>query len=94
MNANNELARIYEALLCVPGMNDNVKIDLKITRKNVLLLTQLIDRGLSGKSGESGTGMAEAVAKESLDEIKVVIHEFLEKAGLVDLDKKLRSLPK
>ncbi|WP_255505129.1 hypothetical protein [Algoriphagus sp. Y33] len=40
--ANSSLETIYETLLAVPGMHDTVKIDLKIPRKTVLLLTEVI----------------------------------------------------
>ena len=43
MNAK-ELASVYDTIMSIPGMNDQIKIDLKIRRRNVLLLTQAIKR--------------------------------------------------
>ena len=43
MNAK-ELASVYDTIMSIPGMNDQIKIDLKISRRNVLLLTQAIKR--------------------------------------------------
>ncbi len=33
-----EVAKVYETVLSIPGMNEGVKIDVKINRKAVLLL--------------------------------------------------------
>jgi len=92
MNANNELSKFYDALLSVPGMNETVKIDLKITRKNVLLLTHVIHRGLSAKA-EVG-GLPEIASKESLQEIISITEDCLQKAGLVELNEKLGKIEK
>jgi hypothetical protein len=45
MNAK-ELASVYDTIMSIPGMNDQIKIDLKISRRNVLLLTQAVKRAL------------------------------------------------
>jgi hypothetical protein len=50
----NVLVTVYETLLCSPGMNEAVKIDVKMNRKTVLLLNSLIEGGL-GKE-RSGKG--------------------------------------
>ncbi len=39
--ATNVLSKVYETLLCSPGMNEAVKIDVKINRKTVLLLNSV-----------------------------------------------------
>ena len=49
MLAKTDVARIYETVLSIPGMSDNVKIAFNIPRKNVLLLSKVIERGLSLK---------------------------------------------
>lgn len=41
----NDVAKVFDTILSIPGMNDVVKIDLKISRKNVLLLNHVIERG-------------------------------------------------
>jgi hypothetical protein len=40
-----EMVRVYETLLITPGMNDVVKLDLRISRKLVLLLNQVVEKG-------------------------------------------------
>lgn len=44
MLAKNDVAKVYETVLSIPGMNDEVKISFKITRKNLLLLNKAIER--------------------------------------------------
>ncbi len=49
MMTKKEMEVVYDTLLCIPGMNDQVKVDLKLSRKNVLLLSQAVERGLGLK---------------------------------------------
>lgn len=88
--AISSLETIYDTLLAVPGMHDTVKIDLKIPRKTVLLLTEVITRGMEQKS-ESGKP-AIRISKESEEELNTIISESLEKAGLTILSSKLKNL--
>ena len=44
MLTTNDVAKVYDTILSIPGMNDTVKIDLRISRKNVLLLNHVIER--------------------------------------------------
>ncbi len=46
MFSTTDIAKIYDTVLSIPGMNETVKIDLRIPRKNVLLLLKVIERGL------------------------------------------------
>ena len=84
------LETIYDTLLAVPGMHDTVKIDLKIPRKTVLLLTEVIAIGMEQKS-ELGNP-AIRISKESEEELNTIISESLEKAGLTILNSKLRNI--
>jgi hypothetical protein len=34
----NDVVKVYDTILTIPGMNDTIKIDIKMSRKNVLLL--------------------------------------------------------
>jgi hypothetical protein len=90
MMTSNEVARVYDTLLCIPGMNDQVKLDLKISRKQVLLLAQVIERGLRSES-ENLSGML-AVAKQAGEELNLIANDCLEKAGLIELSEKLKAL--
>lgn len=87
-----EVNRVYETILSIPGMNEMVKIDLKISRKNVLLLNYVIERGLSAKEDEKGVGLLSNAPEDSLEELKAVAANCLDKAGLVTFQEKLKSL--
>ncbi len=77
-----DVAIVYETILSSPGMNDTVKIDLKMTRKNVLLLVGVIKAGFPAK--EDGV--------TSLEEIKSFLTQLLTKTGLTETFEKLNSL--
>ncbi len=47
MLTTNDVAKVYDTILSMPGMNETVKIDLKISRRNVLLLNNVLERGLT-----------------------------------------------
>lgn len=88
-----EIAKVYDTILSIPSMEDTVKIDLRISRKNVLLLSSVIERGLSAKEdGKEGSNLLANVAKETLSQLKGISQECLEKAGLTELNEKLIEL--
>ncbi|KGO85910.1 hypothetical protein Q765_13850 [Flavobacterium rivuli WB 3.3-2 = DSM 21788] len=88
----NEEAMVFDTLLSVPGMNDVVKIDLKISRKNVFLLNRVIKRGLSNDPEEKDSNFFSNAPEETIRELQDLALDFLEKAGLVELSEKLSSL--
>ena len=93
MLAKTEMTRIYETVLSIPGMGDNVKIALCLPRRNVLLLSKVIERGLSVKdTDDKFFNVLDMVPKENLQELLVLSAELLDKAGLTDTEKKLRLL--
>lgn len=94
MAETNVIAQVLETILSIPGMTETVKIDLKIPRKNVLLLSSIIERGLSAKGDEKDGGVLANIAKETLDELRGIGKECLEKAGLIELSEKLNAFAK
>ncbi len=46
MQTTNTIAKVFETVLSIRRMNDNVKIQLFILRKNILLLSKVIERAL------------------------------------------------
>lgn len=92
MLAKNDVAKVYETILSIPGMNDDVKLNLKTSRKNLLLLTKVIERGLNGKeSDDKSVSILEIVPKETLQEIGEIAMQLLNKAGLSEMNEKLKS---
>jgi hypothetical protein len=88
----NDVAKVFDTILSIPGMNDVVKIDLKISRKNVLLLNHVIERGLSAKDDAKPSVLLTSVPEENLQELKMLGDECLQKAGLIELSEKLNTL--
>jgi len=66
MLTTNDIARVYDTILSIPGMNDTVKIDLKISRKNVLLLNRVIERGLTLKQDDKSSNLVDIVPEDTL----------------------------
>ncbi|MUV04613.1 hypothetical protein GN157_12925 [Flavobacterium rakeshii] len=90
MLTTNEVAQVFETILSSPGMNDAVRIDMRISRKNVLLLTHVIEQRLISK-GETKDVLLASVSNDTRDELKGILVDFLEKAGLVELSEKLQQ---
>lgn len=88
-----DIALLYDTLLASPGMNETVKIDLKVSRKTVLLLSRTLERGLqSWQTDQPGSALTEFTGKESLSELEGIISDCLQKAGLSALYEKLKNL--
>ncbi|WP_448700579.1 hypothetical protein ACFGVR_01285 [Mucilaginibacter sp. AW1-3] len=87
-----DVAKVYDTVLSIPGMNEMVKIDVKVNRKTILLLHNVVERGLTAKDGEQGQGLLELIPKESIDELKTFSEECLTKAGLKGLSEKMKGL--
>ena len=94
MFTTNDVAKVYDTILSIPGMNEVVKIDLRISRKNVLLLNQVIERGLSSKIDDPSVALLSNVPDESLLELRNLSDDCLQKAGLIELSEKLKALEK
>lgn len=90
MITKNEVSKVYDTVLSIPGMSEPVRIDLKISRKNVLLLSHLIDQGLAQEKDSSI--LLSTVSEEGLTDLKNLSKECLQKAGLVELNEKLLTL--
>jgi hypothetical protein len=88
----NDVAKVFDTVLSIPGMNEQVKIDLRISRKNVLLLNHVIERGLSSKDNDKPSILMTSIPEENLQELKLFGDECLQKAGLIELNEKLKTL--
>jgi hypothetical protein len=47
MLATNDVMKIYNNIMSIPGMNKTVKIGSRISGNNILLLNKVIKRGLN-----------------------------------------------
>lgn len=89
--ATTTIAKVFETVLSIPGMNDNVKIQLTIPRKNVLLLSKVIERGLSVKDNAEESNILDIAPQETLQELTEISNDLLKKAGLTDMNEKLKT---
>ncbi len=91
MLTTNDVAKLYDTILSIPGMNETVKIDMKISRKNALLLNRLIECGLTLKQDEKSSNLLDNLPADTLQELFFVAEDCLKKAGLTELSEKLKS---
>ncbi len=92
MLSEKEMGLLYETLLSAPGMTDAVKLDLRISRKEILLLSRVIASGLLAKPDEGLSGLLKVAGKDSADMLHRISDELLEKAGLSEMNRHLISL--
>lgn len=88
MAATNVLGTVYETLLCSPGMNEMVKIDVKVNRKIILLLSSVIE----GNSNKDANELLDLVPAEDIAELKAFAEDCLKKAGLTELSEKIKKI--
>ncbi|XHR94262.1 hypothetical protein ACFJIV_28910 [Mucilaginibacter sp. UC70_90] len=79
---------LYETLLSVPGMNESVKLNLSISRRQLLLLGQILDSGLSQPES---SGLLSALPQDAGPALSELISDCLDKAGLTELNQKLKT---
>ena len=91
MQTTNTIAKVFDTVLSIPGMNDNVKIQLTIPRKNVLLLSKVIERGLTVKDNSEEENILNIASKETWEELAAISTDIIKKAGLIELNEKLKS---
>jgi hypothetical protein len=90
MITKNDVAKVFDTVLSIPGMSEMVKIDLKISRKNVLLLSCLIEQGLLLEKDPAN--LIGNISEEGFSDLKNIARDCLEKAGLVELNQKLTAI--
>ena len=92
MLSKNDLMRLYDTVLASPGMNEMVKIDVRLPRRNVLLLHKIIVRGLAVEHEDEKAELTlQIMPKESLEQIQTLGVDLLQKAGLTEVHERLSS---
>lgn len=83
-----ELKAVYEISFAVPSMADQVNVKSQMSGKHLLLLVQVLQAGLSKEIArlESLLGI---MSKDEIEELQKVSTEFLQKAGLTELNERL-----
>ncbi len=87
-----EKSKIFETVLSSPGMNEKCKINLMISRQNILLLSRLIEAGLLTDKNNFDDEIISALPAESLEEFKGIHEEILKKGSLTEFYDRLKLL--
>ena len=87
-----EVAILYETLLASPGMNETVKVVLSLPRKQVLVLSKIIEAGMSAKGEGDKAGWLAMADETMLKDINGVNIELLQKAGLAEMNERFNTL--
>ncbi len=73
MAATNYFAKVYDTVVTVPGMQESLKLDLRLTRKNVFLLSKIIERGLAVNGDkDASASLLELIPAATLQELAAV----------------------
>lgn len=91
-SSKKEKSKVFEMVLSSPGMSENCKIVLQMSRQNVLLLGRLIEAGILSTNGNFDDEILSALPEESAGQFKIIHEEILKKSGLTDFYEKLKSL--
>ena len=89
------MALMYDMIMSVPDMVETtVKVDLRISRQGILLLSNVVEMVLDEKGNEKDGGVLSVVPEDAREELRTFIRDCLEKSGLSKLNEKMKSLAK
>jgi hypothetical protein len=91
MLTTKDVAVVYETLLSSPGMNELIRVDLKVARKNILMLAKMIEVATM-EQHLSASPFLSAFDTTSLTELSQMSATILEKAGLSDMYVRMNGL--
>jgi hypothetical protein len=89
MAKSSYLQQIFETILAIPGMHQAVKVDLRLSRKNILILTKVIERGLALRDDKED--ILSMIPQEVFEELRQIPIELLKKADLTEVNEKLKG---
>ncbi|HEU5363998.1 MAG TPA: hypothetical protein VFU62_00615 [Hanamia sp.] len=92
LNENKSKSKIFETILSSPGMNEKCKINLQLSRQNIIFLSRLLEAGLQPEKNNFYDEIIAALPKESLEELKLIQEEVLKKGALTEFYERLKSL--
>lgn len=81
------ISQVYDTLLSSPGMTETVKLDMRVSRKALLLLSSALESGLKQDSG-----LFSLFGEQTTQELEKLILDCLAKAELTQLSDKLKML--
>ncbi len=89
---NKEKSRIFQTILSSPGMSEKCKVNLTMSRQNILLLGRLIEAGFISDNSPFEDEIIKALPSNSLQEFRIIHEEILKKGELTDFYQSLKSL--
>ena len=89
---NQEKSKIFQTIFSSPGMSEKCKINLTVSRQNILLLSRIIETGLLSDNNSFDDEIIGALPVESLEEFKIIHAEILKKGELTEFYERLKSL--
>ena len=87
-----EKSKIFQAILSSPGMGEKCKLNLMISRQNILLLSRVIEAGLISDNNLFEDEIIDALPKDSLTEFKMIHEEILRKGALTEFYERLKMI--
>jgi hypothetical protein len=84
--------KIFETILCSPGMQENCKIVLNPSRQIILALAKLIESGTENREGKEREEIISFLPEDSMNDLKLIAEELLKKSGLVEFYEHIRQL--
>ena len=85
-----EVSAFFEALLSAPGMNEKVKLNMRLSRRDVLLLVSVLSNGTNHvNSSEELVSMFNEACVEVAGRVEF---EMLEMSGMADLLERIRAI--
>ena len=90
MSTGKEVAKMYDAVLTLRPLHTNVRLDLRVPCRMVLLLAMAVEQGLSGSG--PGNLLKELVSKEDQGKLLELTEDMLKKAGVEDFYQKLKEM--
>ena len=90
MGSNINISLVYETLLASPGMNDHIKLDMRVSRKSLLLLAACVESQIK-HTNTASADLQNYFGEETAQETEKLITACLAKAELTTLHNKLKS---
>lgn len=87
-----EKSKVFETILSSPGMQEKCKVNLTLSRQNIIFLGRLIEAGLTAEKNYPEDEIIAALPNSSRDELKLIQEEILSKGNLAEFYQRLKSL--
>ncbi|MDO6431547.1 hypothetical protein Q4E93_13160 [Flavitalea sp. BT771] len=90
MSTVKEVAKMYDAVLSLRALHTNVKLDIRVPCRMVLLLAMAVEQGLSVT--DPGNLLKKIISEEDQGKLLELTAEMLKKAEVEDFHQKLKEM--